>query len=441
MRPEEASRLATALLAEETPEGLPSVEGYRLEGELGRGAGGVVYRAVSLTSERPVALKLLHAQAGARTERAWREVEMLSQIRSPNVVQVLDYGLTRNQLFIVTGLVEGRPLLEYAQDRRLDRRDRVRLLTKIARAVQTLHEHGVIHRDLKPSNILINEQEEPVIIDLGVAALVSQNVMQTLTADGAPIGTPAYMAPEQARGDRAAISTRSDVYALGAIGYHLLTGQTPHEITETIYESVRRVGEDEPRPGRSLDPSMPRALESVLLKACARRASDRYGSCAALGEDLHRWLNREPVGAGRQRPWTRLTRWAARRPLLTTLTLGATILMGAVALSFVSVWWLNTKPHSIVSIGRGVTVQIRSRSGRVIREFRSIDETPYRVASIGRDATGAAEYFVISVKSLGSVADLPTGLHVFRAQNPDEPVWSYLPDSLPPALRPAADET
>jgi serine/threonine protein kinase len=441
MRPENASRLAMALLSDETPEGLPQVEGYRVEAELGRGAGGVVYRATSLTSGRPVALKLLHAQAGARTDRAWREVEMLSQIRSPNVVQVLDYGLAGGRLYIATGLVEGRPLLEHARAQGLDRRARVSLLARITDAVQTLHEHGVIHRDLKPSNILISEHEEPVIIDLGIAALVSQNVMQTLTAEGAPIGTPAYMAPEQARGDRASISTRSDVYALGAIGYHLLTGQTPHEMSETIYESVRRVGEDEPRPGRALDPSLPRALESVLLRACARRARDRYESSAAFGKDLRRWLRREPVSAGRQRPWTRVTRWATRHPLLTTLGLCASILTGTVGLSYAAVWWLNGKPHSIVVMGRGETVQIRSRSGRVIREFRSTEGTPYRVASVGRDATGSPEYFVISVKSLGSVSDLPTGLHVFRAHALDAPAWSFSPTSVPAALRPAADRT
>ena len=385
-----ARRIFAALGADEDnadmADGLPAIPGYTVLARLGQGGGGAVYRGVHEGSARPVAIKVLNNRLGSTSgaQRAWRELELLSQLHLPCMPRLLDYGEFDGRLFFVTEFVTGSTLEEHCEAEHLDRRDRVELLARVADAVQLVHERGVIHRDIKPANIIIDLAGDPVLVDFGIASVAAEHWMDTLTAEGSPIGSPAYMSPEQARGDRSAISTRSDVFGLGATAYRLLLGQTPFELDTTIHEAVRRVAQEEPREPRKLDPRVNRALASVLHKAVARRPEHRYATAAALAEDLRRWLRREPVEAHRPSPFRRALRTLGRHPVLATagvcLAMIAVSLAGTMGLT----WWLSMRPHK---------VQWNDEAGPTAEAWLvSADGRPLR--SWGRGVQGAAEQLI-----------------------------------------------
>jgi len=321
MDPSSAKRILSTLedrsAGLESGQGLPAIEGYVVIRRIGAGGTGEVYEAVRSGSDRPLAVKLLTHRLGSgpQSQRGWRELDVLSQLRIRSIPQVLDYGVHDGRMFIVTEFVEGSPLDQYCRDHGGRQSDTVELLADVAEAVHGLHEHGVIHRDLKPANILIDAHGDPVIIDLGLASLMARDAMETLTVEGTPMGSPAFMAPEQARGDRQAVSTRTDVYSLGATAYLLLTGDTPHDMNTDLHEAIRRVAQDPPRDPRSLSRSIGGSLRKVLLKAIAQRPSDRYASAAALAADLRRWCRGEPVEAGDPSLVRRCTSFVGRHPL------------------------------------------------------------------------------------------------------------------------------
>lgn len=354
--------------------GFPQIAGYVIDRLLGAGGGGTVYRAVRAGSEHTVAIKLLNRRLGAghgapEAQRAWRELHLLGQLRLPCLPHVHDYDEHEGRLYIVTDYVDGLPLAEYCREHDLDREARVKLLAAVADCVQTLHEHGVIHRDVKPANIIINPHGQPIIIDLGIAALLTDDVMDTLTAEGAPIGSPAFMAPEQARGDRNTISTRSDVYSLGATAYYILTGEPPHDMTATIHEAVRRVAQDDPRDPRELDKTLPKPLAAVLWKAVSRKPADRYASAAGFAADLRHWLNREPVDAGGLSLPHRIGRLIAHHPITSTATACITIALLVFAATYVSVWYLNARPHHMELTADGREARLLSMSGNILHTW------------------------------------------------------------------------
>jgi tRNA A-37 threonylcarbamoyl transferase component Bud32 len=400
-----ASRLLASLRSDgaESPgsAGLPRISGYTLSHRLGGGGGGAVYYAIRTGSDRPLALKLLTKRIGDGPEavRAWRELDLLAQIRLPAVPRLIDYGLHEGRLYIAAEFIKGQPLDHYCQDPLLPSpappkpptaelnppassnsalktqpsglsiRSRVSLLARVADAVQSLHEHGVIHRDLKPSNILIGAHGEPAIIDLGIALLLSGDVMETLTAQGAPIGTPAFMAPEQARGERHRISTRSDVYSLGATAYLILTGQTPHDAGDSIHEAVRQVAQDPPRDPRSLEPALPKPLAAVLSKAVSPLPQRRYPSAAEFAADLRRWLQNQPVEATEPGMWARGTRWIARHPLAATAAACALFAIATIAATFASIWAADRRPYKMYYQGPGTTARLLAFDGRPIKTW------------------------------------------------------------------------
>lgn len=312
--------------------------GYAITGRLGRGASGEVFLANHLGSDRPVAIKLMHrtvSDANA-TRRVWRELELLQQLRSPHTPLVVDYGIFKGRPFIATEVVEGRPLAEHLatapRDTAAARRDRARLLAEICDAAGEFHDAGIIHRDLKPANIMVTPQGSPVILDFGIASLISPAASETLTADGSPIGTPSYMPPEQARGEWARVGIRSDIYALGATAFGVLTGHPPHDLEGvSLFEAIRRVGSQPPRNPRELDPSFPKPLAAVLTKACAADPADRYASATELAADLRRWIANRPVEAQHPGPWVRATRWLAAHPVAATTAVCGTIVAATAA--------------------------------------------------------------------------------------------------------------
>jgi len=353
----------------------PAIEGYVIDRILGRGGGGTVYHAHRECTGREVAIKLLNKGLGDgdASRRAWRELHVLSELRLPCLPAVHDFGEHQGRLFIVTDHIDGLNLVAYCDERGMDRRQRVELLAKVATAVQSLHEFGVIHRDIKPENILINCHGQPIIIDLGIAALLTSDVIQTITADGAPIGSPAFMSSEQACGERGQISTRSDVYSLGATAYLLLAGEPPHDMRATLHEAVRRVAQDEPRSPRSIDATMPSDLSAVLAKAAARRPDDRYPTAAALAADLRRWAAGVAVEARPPRGWRWLRMTARMHPTATSLVVLFLLGVGT-AIPFVVGWIAHLKDPIVIRLDSN-----EPRQGFVIKG----DKAPSRFGSGG----------------------------------------------------------
>jgi serine/threonine-protein kinase len=302
---------------------------YELGKVIGRGAFGVVYRAWDTGLGRAVALKrprpgLLDATGAV--QRFLREARSAAALRHPHIVTVFDSGEVDGEPYLVTALVEGRNLAEELADRRPGFRRAAGWVAALAEALEHAHRSGVIHRDVKPSNVLIDREDVAYLTDFGLAR--SGAARGSLTADGQVLGTPAYMAPEQARGDTDTIDQRTDIYSLGVVFYQLLTGTLPFVGADRMV--LLRIQEEDPRPPRSLDPAIPRDLETVCLKAMAREPGRRYATAAEFAADLRRYLQGEPVLARPEGRVRRIVRRCRRRPLLSGLaaSLALAILAG-----------------------------------------------------------------------------------------------------------------
>jgi serine/threonine-protein kinase len=330
--PETPPPSADATGAVPHPGGLPQVPGYRVEAVLGRGGMGVVYKAWHLRLNRAVALKMLLAGPAARPEeleRLLREAQVVAGLRHPNIVPVHDVGDVDGRPYFTMELVEGGDLAEQLQGVPQPAHQAAALVATLADAVHAAHQGGVVHRDLKPGNILLARDGTPKVTDFGLAKHLEGN--GGLTLSGMPVGTPSYMAPEQACGNRQAIGSATDVYALGAILYELLTGRPPFR-AESPAATLQQVVADEPVPPARLNPRVPRDLAVICLKCLHKEPHRRYASAAALAEDLRRFLRGEPIAARPAGPLERLARWARRRPaaaaLLALTLLAATAVLG-----------------------------------------------------------------------------------------------------------------
>lgn len=318
---------------------------YIVVRRLGGGGGGDVFLAIRHASDHPVALKVLNHRLGEtpQARRAWRELQVLEQLRMESIPRLLDHGVHDGRLYMATEFIDGLPLITHCETLRRERR--MELLARVADVVQKLHEQGVIHRDLKPSNMLVDRRGQPVLVDLGIATLLRRDAMETLTVAGAPIGSPAFMAPEQARGEAA--STRSDVYGLGATGYVLATEHTPHDMDVTLHEAIRRVARDEARDPRQLDPSLSVSLAAVLRKAVALNPDERYSSAAEFAADLRRWLHGEPVTAADMSISQRVTRFMVRHPIIGTTIVCLLIASVVFVATWISLWWAFSRPYDL----------------------------------------------------------------------------------------------
>jgi serine/threonine-protein kinase len=266
---------------------LPRVFGeFILIEEVGHGGMGVVYRARQSSLHRTVAVKVI--QRGERA-RFQFEAEAAAKLDHPNIVPVYGVGEYDGQPYLCMKYVEGTTLARLVADHPLPPREAARYVAQVARAVHFAHDNGILHRDLKPANVLIDRQGRPYVSDFGLAKQVGG---PQLTASNAILGTPSYMPPEQASGQRGKLSPASDVYSLGAVLYELLTGRPPFRAA-TPLDTLLLVLDTEPVPPRQLNPRVDRALELICLKCLQKHADLRYPSAAALADDLDRFLNDE----------------------------------------------------------------------------------------------------------------------------------------------------
>jgi serine/threonine-protein kinase len=284
---------------------------FRLGEELGYGAFGTVYCAEDTELRRPVALKVLHRGVRLLSDRFLREAQSAGQLRHPGIAAVYEAGQDLGFSYLASEYVPGQTLARRLQDGLLPARAAADLLAQVADALDYAHRRGVVHRDVKPSNIQIDPEGQPHLLDFGLARWEAGD--GTLTRDGDLLGTPAYMSPEQARGDAHRVDGRSDVYSLGVVLYEALTGQLPFRGDPSSV--LRRVLEEEPPPPRRLNRDVPRDLETVCLKAMAKNRADRYATAAALADDLRRFSQGIPVKARPVGLFGRVRRWCRRNPV------------------------------------------------------------------------------------------------------------------------------
>jgi WD40 repeat protein/tRNA A-37 threonylcarbamoyl transferase component Bud32 len=314
---------------------LPQIEGYEILERIGHGGMGVVYKARHKKLGRVVALKVVlaggHASA-ADLARFQAEAKAVAQLQHPNVVQLFDSGLQNGLPFLTLELVGGGSLAERLGGTPMQPKDAAALVERLARGVHYAHQNGVVHRDLKPANVLLAPDGTPKVTDFGLAKRAEAG--SALTASGAVLGTPSYMAPEQAGGQSKHVGPLADVYALGAILYECLTGAPPFR-GPTPLDTMMQVVSKEPVPPTQLQPQVPRDLETICLKCLRKEPGRRYASAEALAEDLRRFQAGEPIKARPVGRVERAVKWVKRRPEVAWLW---GFLVGVIVLATFLVW-------------------------------------------------------------------------------------------------------
>ncbi len=321
--------------------GLTEIPGHEIQAVLGRGGMGVVYKAWHVRLQRPVALKMLLAGVHAQPEeleRFRREAQAVAGLCHANVVQIHEVGDVGGRPYFTMEFVEGGSLAQKIQGVPQPAHQAAALVATLAGAIEAAHQSGVVHRDLKPANILLTADGTPKVTDFGLARRLQD--APGLTLSGAPVGTPSYMAPEQARGDKSAIGPATDVYALGAILYELFTGRPPFR-AESATATLQQVMADEPVPPARLNPRVPRDLETICLKCLHKDPRRRYASAAALADDLRRFGRGEPIKARPVGAAERAVRWVRRRPALAGALASGVLLSSALVVTVL--WWYGQR--------------------------------------------------------------------------------------------------
>jgi TolB-like protein/tRNA A-37 threonylcarbamoyl transferase component Bud32/Tfp pilus assembly protein PilF len=324
---------------------------YELLEEIGRGGQGVVFRARQKSLNRIVALKVIRLgqwASKAHLKRFRLEAEAAARLEHPGIVPIHEVGERDGSCYFSMKFIEGGQLDEVVRRQPIPIRRAVELIAKVARTVHYAHEHGILHRDIKPGNILLDAKSEPHLTDFGLARLVESESSVTHTLD--VLGTPSYMAPEQALGNNAAVSSVTDVYGIGAVLYQLLTGHPPFA-GGTTYETIKLLEDTEPRHPRLLNSKVDRDLSTICLKCLEKDPKRRYSSALSLAEDLERWLKHEPIQARHTGVFTRGRKWMRRNP--TSALLAASLIALAGAAGWI-VWKSELMRPAVVTTGIAV---------------------------------------------------------------------------------------
>jgi tetratricopeptide (TPR) repeat protein/tRNA A-37 threonylcarbamoyl transferase component Bud32 len=306
---------------------------------IGHGTFAFVYKAVDTELDRVVAIKVPrqgHLVTDRQASRFLREARHVARLRHPAIVPVHEAGRIDGVCFLVSNYIEGTTLAERLARGPIPARDAAGIVARMADALDHAHGQGIIHRDIKPSNILLDPVGNPHLTDFGLARCVVDSA--TLSTDGKIRGTPAYLSPEQAQGDGGQVDVRSDLYSLGVVLYELLTGEVPFR--GSLRMVLMQVLEEDPRPPRRSDESIPRDLETICLKAMAKEPARRYPTAAALAADLRRFLDGHPVQARPLSRAGRLLRWCRRRPRLAAMAMAASL-----AVLGMSWQWYRAEAH------------------------------------------------------------------------------------------------
>ncbi|MHC1767258.1 MAG: protein kinase [Verrucomicrobiia bacterium] len=347
---------------------------YELLEEIGHGGMGVVYKARQKSLDRIVVLKLLLFGSHAPPESVKRfraEAIATAALQHPNIVAIHEVGLHQGQHFLVMDFVAGPSLARLIGSQPLPARRAAGYVKTIAEAIHYAHEHGFLHRDLKPSNVLIDAHDQPRLTDFGLAKRLEGD--PELTVTGQVLGSPSYMPPEQATGKRSTASRRSDVYSLGAILYHALTGRPPF-VGEGLADTVQQVLHVEPVPLRVRNPRLPADLETVCLKCLEKEPGKRYATARLLAEELNRFLQGKPVLARPVGRSAKTWRWCRRNPRLALAT-GAAVLSLLIGLTAVTWQWRRAESQRARAVAEGVIAQRNAYAADMNEAQRALERS------------------------------------------------------------------
>ena len=349
------------------PDQVRFIGNYELLEVIARGGMGIVYKARHTTLDRTVALKMLSPKSHESHDqsRFQSEAEAAAALEHPNIVAIYDVGAHEHLPFYSMQFIDGADLREHLRDGPLPAVKAARLLVKLADAVEYAHQRGVLHRDLTPGNVLIDKRGEPYVADFGLAKIIHEDTNRTHS--GVVLGTPSYMAPEQAAGNSKLVTIAVDIYGLGAILYAMLTGRAPFEGQGSL-DVLHKVAHEPPRAPRDLVPEVPRDLEMICLKCLHKQPADRYASALDVRHDLERFLRHEPVLARPLAVAERAWRWCRRNPLVANLTIVLLLVLLTAAAGGAILAWRESQARQQAEAAR-----LREREARELVDANLMD--------------------------------------------------------------------
>lgn len=347
------------------PSAIGSIIGnYEVLSVLGKGGMGIVYKARHVTLNRIVALKMiLHGLHGGSTaiQRFLVEARAVAALQHPGIVQIFEIAEHNGLPYFSLEFVGGEDLHSALKGEPWSAKPAADMVASLCDAMQYAHDHQILHRDIKPANILLDAERRPKISDFGLAKKVDAG--DQVTQDGAVMGTPSYMPPEQARGDSAAISNCSDIYSLGAVLYQLITGRAPF-VSDSMMDTLVQVIHRDPVQPRELQPGVPIDLETICCKALQKEPANRYQSCKELADDLRRYIRGEPILARPISHWERLTRWCRRNPRIAWPTAVASFFVIATAVVSLTAWRVTAAQAIVIADERDEAKEQRNEADK-----------------------------------------------------------------------------